>query len=457
MGKAIHREQYEQERVQLFYPAAMLALGFAAALLTAYIALDHILFPDVADVLLRMRLLFVAALIPMAMTARTAAARAHPHAIGLAGATALGAMIDLMVWQTGGAMSPYYAGNNLVLLGVATLFPWSAPWTLAASSILVGMYALAAWPADAGEVPAFVNAVTFMSSMGLVGVVSSAIGERMRVKEFTLRRDRERVAQAKDEFMASVSHDLRTPLNVVLGYSDLLIEGEFGPLNGEQKATIDRIVASARGQLVLVNDLLDLARIEQGKVSCVLEPVSVSKLMPDLSDMMRILLTDKDVKFQSHVDPGLVVLADEERLKQVLVNLLTNAAKFTEQGFIRLFADGIGELVELRIVDSGPGIDPSALQSTLFEKSPSAGFEGSAKSEASRGFGLTIVTRLVDLMDGTFDIQSRRGSGTRARITLPAVARGAGMMDRNDGSGAESSNGMGPRTEPAMRRVASVA
>ncbi len=415
----------ERDRVERFYPGIVLALCFAAALLTAYIALDHVLFPEVAGTLLAMRLAFIASLIPMALTARTSFARRHPYGVALVGTAIMGGMIDLMVMQTGGATSPYYAGNNLVLLGVATLLPWGPRWTLMASLILVGMYAVAAWPRDASEVPPFINALTFTSSMGLVAVVSSAIADNMRSKEIKLRRDRERMARAKDEFLASVSHDLRTPLNVVMGYAELLADSVFGPVNEEQKDTLQRMMDSARGQLVLVDDLLDLARIEQGKVTCDLGPVCLHTMVPFATDMMEILLAGKPVSFGSNIDRGLVVVADRERLKQVLVNILTNAAKFTEEGVVRMFAEQRDGSIEISIADSGPGMDESVLQSVLDP------FEKGNKSATGWGLGLSIVVKLIDLMNGSLAIDSKSGRGTTVTVRLPAHSSSAEPKDRD--------------------------
>src|SRR5262249_39679862 len=169
-----------------------------------------------------------------------------------------------------------------------------------------------------------------------------------------------RASAAKSEFLASVSHDLRTPLNVIMGYVQLLAEETFGPVTAEQADALARALRVAQGQLGLINDLLDLARIEQGKFECRPRPVALAEIVPSLREMMDALLMGRAVGFEVDVAPATVAHTDPERLRQVLVNLLTNAAKFTQAGCIRLVGEMDGD-VGIAVQGTGCGMDPALL------------------------------------------------------------------------------------------------
>jgi len=235
-----------------------------------------------------------------------------------------------------------------------------------------------------------------------------------------LRKDRlvealRRASAAKSEFLANVSHDLRTPLNVIVGYTQLMAEETFGPVTPEQADTLGRVLRTSEDQLHLIDDLLDLARIEQGKLSCTLAPVRVAALVPSLQETMEVLLRDRPVRFEVAVAPDAVASTDAERLRQVLVNLLANAAKFTQAGCVSLAASREGDCVRVSVIDTGPGMDPSLGDRALepFVRGP----EGPMGS----GLGLAIVARLLPLLGGRLSIESAPGQGTGVHVRLPAA------------------------------------
>ncbi|MEW6267956.1 MAG: ATP-binding protein [Thermodesulfobacteriota bacterium] len=223
-----------------------------------------------------------------------------------------------------------------------------------------------------------------------------------------------RANTAKSEFLASVSHDLRTPLNVILGYTDLLADETFGPVTAEQLDTLGRIRRTAAEQLALINDLLDLARIEQGKVACRLQSVHVGELVGSLREMMDALLRDRPVAFEVDVAADAVASTDRERLRQVLVNLLANAAKFTHEGRVRLAALRTDGAVEISVADTGPGMD-AALADQMLEP-----FVHGSSEHAGTGLGLAIVSRLLNVLGGRLEIDSALGRGTTVRVRLPS-------------------------------------
>jgi signal transduction histidine kinase len=224
-----------------------------------------------------------------------------------------------------------------------------------------------------------------------------------------------RANRAKNDFLASVSHDLRTPLNIITGYAQLLREETFGTVVPEQQEVLGRILRTASDQLALINDLLDLARIEQGKIAWTPQPMAIASLVPSLADMMRMLLHERPVRFETDVPPDLIAHADPERVRQILMNLLTNAAKFTHEGCVRLVAAAEGDAVRVSVHDTGPGIDPEVRDHVLEP------FVHGAGAGAGTGLGLAIVARLLDVMRGTIAIASETGRGTRIDVRLPAA------------------------------------
>jgi signal transduction histidine kinase len=219
---------------------------------------------------------------------------------------------------------------------------------------------------------------------------------------------------AKSEFLANVSHDLRTPLNVILGYTDLLTEETFGPVSAEQSDTLERMRRTGTAQLVLIEDLLDLARIEQGKLACRMHRVDVGELVTPLRDMMDALLRDRPILFEVDVAQDAIARTDRERLRQVLVNLLGNAAKFTREGRVSLSALRARDRVEICVSDTGLGMDATLARQALEP------FVRGDDAQAGSGLGLAIVSRLLALLGGSLEIDSTPGRGTSVKVALPA-------------------------------------
>jgi signal transduction histidine kinase len=241
----------------------------------------------------------------------------------------------------------------------------------------------------------------------LATIATAAIRKAVLIEQLT------RANRAKNDFLASVSHDLRTPLNIITGYAQLLHEETFGPIVREQRDALERILRTTGDQLALINDLLDLARIEQGKLACTPRPVAIASFVPSLGHMMDVLLHTRPVAFETDVPPDVVAHADPERVRQILVNLLTNAAKFTQAGCVRLVAALDGDAVRVSVEDTGAGIAPE-LRDRVLEP-----FVHGAGEGAGSGLGLAIVARLLSVMHGSIDIASEPGRGTRVDVRLP--------------------------------------
>jgi signal transduction histidine kinase len=270
-------------------------------------------------------------------------------------------------------------------------------------------------PATHAAARAFLTPLAFMLSTGIITVIASEVNERLRREAFGSRAALATALRYKDEFLANISHDLRTPLNVAIGYTQLLADGAFGPLTPEQTDALARILRSATTQLGLVDDLLELARMERGTLAVRREPVAVADLVPALREMMDVLLRNRPVRFVVDVAAQAVALADPERLQQVLTNLLANAAKFTPRGSIRLAAERDGGLVRITVTDTGLGMEED-LRARATEP-----FVRGRHDQSGFGLGLAIVAKLVHLLGGELVVESTPGVGTRLEVRLEAA------------------------------------
>jgi signal transduction histidine kinase/DNA-binding response OmpR family regulator len=229
----------------------------------------------------------------------------------------------------------------------------------------------------------------------------------------------ERSSKFKDQFLSTMSHELRTPLNAVLGFSDLLGEDRYGSLNDKQRRYVNHISTGGKHLLRLINDILDLSRIEAGRLQLTIETVRVDTSLSEACDTLQPLASKKNHSLIKHPAPGLSVRADGTRLKQILMNLIGNAVKFTpDGGTIELAAKKIDDHVRLEVRDSGPGIPPDE-QKRIFEAFYR--LTQNAKAAEGSGLGLAITQRLVELHGGKLGLESEPGRGSCFFFTLPLV------------------------------------
>jgi len=238
-------------------------------------------------------------------------------------------------------------------------------------------------------------------------------------KELELQnREVERATQLKSQFLASMSHELRTPLNAIIGFSDLLAEKTAGHLTDKQGRFVGHVRDGARHLLQLINDILDLSKIESGLLELRRETFSVSEAMPEVLSVIRPLAMAKKIRIE-HAEETFSVSADRVRFKQILYNLLSNALKFTpEGGRVRVEGSSNGSLVCISVSDTGVGIRPED-QQLIFEEFRQAG-ETTRGVKEGTGLGLAITKRLVERQGGTIRVTSELGKGSCFSFTLPA-------------------------------------
>ncbi|HET8576722.1 MAG TPA: GAF domain-containing protein [Methylomirabilota bacterium] len=228
--------------------------------------------------------------------------------------------------------------------------------------------------------------------------------------------------QHKSEFLANMSHELRTPLNAIIGFSEVLLERMFGDLNEKQDEYLSDILVSGRHLLSLINDILDLSKIEAGRMELELIRFDLPMGLRNAVTFVRERANRHGLTLEVAVDDGIgEITADERKIKQVVVNLLTNAVKFTpEGGKVRLSARRIGDLVEVSVSDTGIGIAPENHEA-VFEEFRQVSNVYSKKREGT-GLGLTLARRFVELHGGRIWVESELGKGATFTFTLPVKA-----------------------------------
>jgi CheY-like chemotaxis protein/anti-sigma regulatory factor (Ser/Thr protein kinase) len=230
----------------------------------------------------------------------------------------------------------------------------------------------------------------------------------------------ERASKFKDQFLSTMSHELRTPLNAVLGFSDLLADERYGPLNDRQRRYVGHIHTGGKHLLALISDILDLSKIEAGRMELNREDITVAPAFAEVISALYPLAEKKSQALLQQVEIRLQVHVDVTRFKQVLTNLIGNAIKFTpEGGRIELVARRVQDQVRIEVRDNGPGIPPEQ-QQRIFEAFFRLAETGSAIE--GTGLGLAITARLVELHGSKLGIESRPGEGACFYFCLPLIA-----------------------------------
>lgn len=239
------------------------------------------------------------------------------------------------------------------------------------------------------------------------------------------RRQAEDAVRLKSQFLATMSHELRTPLNAIIGYTDIQLAGMAGELTGEQRYYQDRILVNAKHLLELINDVLDISKIEAGRMDIVRRPFVLQEWLDDIVAQMEGLASQKQLTFEHHLDDRLPkeIVADSARIRQIAINLLSNAIKFTDEGFVRIqIHQHSRDAWKLEVSDSGIGI-PSHLQETIFEEFRQVD-ESSRRKQGGSGLGLAIVRKLCLMMGGNIRLKSTLGKGTSFTVILPLITDG---------------------------------
>ncbi|MBL4889357.1 MAG: response regulator, partial [Candidatus Lindowbacteria bacterium] len=272
---------------------------------------------------------------------------------------------------------------------------------------------------------------TIINENDEIGVLSRIFNTMVETVAERERIDKERLAEIrnmneelqhaskmKSHFLATMSHELRTPMNSIIGYSDLLLDGIDGELNPDQTEDVQSVLRSAEHLLTLINDVLDLSKIEAGHMKVDLSEIRIQDAVQEVMDQVSPILKEKKLLSEvKYIDENVVVLADYDRLRQILLNLISNALKFTDTGSITVRVMKDDEFGIFSVEDTGVGVPEEYLKSIFEEFQQVDG--ATTRKHGGTGLGLTIVRRLVELMDGTVSVSSQLGSGSIFHVKLP--------------------------------------
>jgi signal transduction histidine kinase len=270
---------------------------------------------------------------------------------------------------------------------------------------------------------------TFATQSGLA-IQNARLFREIEVKS----RQLEAASRHKSEFLANMSHELRTPLNAIIGFSEVLSERMFGEVNEKQAEYLQDILASGRHLLSLINDILDLSKVEAGRLELELARFHVPTALDNALTLVRERASRHGIALNVAVDAGVgEIVADERKVKQILLNLLSNAVKFTPQGGrIGLTATAAEGVITISVSDTGIGIAPED-QGAIFEEFRQVGHDDARKQEGT-GLGLTLAKKFVELHGGRIWVRSQLGQGSTFTFTLPVWLEGGGSSDQEGGA-----------------------
>jgi signal transduction histidine kinase len=359
----------------------------------------------------------------------------HYRLLGVPIALLPATCIILMMFYTqpvSGAASPYYAGLNLIVLAASVVVRYNRIESVVAIGCIFLMYFLTC---IGGIAPfsMFVNNCYFLSLTGFIVVVGNHFFTQLRIQEFTLRyqldQNKREIEEAnrklveldklKGRFFANVSHEMRTPLTLLISPLESLMKRFEGGPDTNTNELLDTMRNNSMRLLKLINDLLDLVRVESGRMDIKSELLGVVDFFKGLSSAIRQVAAEKKIQVITHVDESLgSILTDRDKLEKILLNLLFNALKFTPSGGrIELQAQKKGEEVLLSVSDTGIGIAEKSLP-FVFDRFWQADNSSRRKFQGV-GIGLSLVKELSEMMGGGVSVTSTEGKGTTFTVRLP--------------------------------------
>ena len=423
----------QQERVN----TGRVASALVVFLMPAGVVLDAIVYGDQKPLLfefLILRLACSALAAVLWFLHKTAWGKSHYKLIGLPIALLPAFFITWMIYETEGPASPYYAGLNLILLAVSVVVRWSMMESVLAVAGVLLMYSVACLLKSTPEhLPIIFNNFYFLVLTGIIVVTGNYFFNQLRFREFSLRFELDQnkktleesnqklkeLDEVKSRFFANISHELRTPLTLLLAPLESLLH-RF-PLDPESKELLVTMHSNGMRLLKLINDLLDLVRLESGVMQVKREPLALAEFVQGLASAARQMANDKRIRLEASADPEVgTVMVDRDKLEKIILNLQFNALKFTPSGGrVEIRATKQGEELVITVRDTGMGISAKNLPN-IFSRFWQAD-DSSRRKYQGVGIGLALVKEFSEIQGGKAQVESEEGKGTTFTVRLPYI------------------------------------
>ncbi|HXE42320.1 MAG TPA: ATP-binding protein, partial [Candidatus Baltobacteraceae bacterium] len=426
-GAYLHEERAVW--ISNFRVACVLAIVFTLA----GSILDLLVYQEHAEDFFKLRLMCAGSLLFIWWFVKNPIGQKFYRVLGLTLPALPSFFVSIMIYKTGGANSLYYAALNLVLLGAAIILRWRFIDTLIIFAEALGFYLAACFLQ--GEISAhhsiFLNNVFFIVVTGVFVVTGSYYYNQLRFREFAFRYELDKnkreleetnrklieLDRLKSRFFANISHELRTPLTLLLSPLETLLHRH--ELAGDTREQLLTMQNNGMRLLKLINDLLELIRLEAGRLEIKSEPLAINEFVPGIASAVRQMAENKRVRLETSVDPNLkAILSDRDKLEKIVLNLLFNAIKFTPpEGRVELRAEKQDENFVLIVSDTGVGIAAKNLP-FVFDRFWQADTSSKRKFQGV-GIGLALVKELTEMMNGSVTVQSEESKGATFTIRLP--------------------------------------
>jgi signal transduction histidine kinase len=415
------------------------ALRIGITLYPAFGLIDFLVAPRAALPLLwGTRLAFAALTLALFPFARSAVFDRHADAFAAIYIWVGSLGISLMTVHLGGLASPYYAGLILTILAAGLLFVWPPRVVVLQNAAIVGSWIVVCEGLAPGAGKGFetFSNLAFLSATALIAGIGQVLAfrtqreqhaQRVRLEQTTSNLERahaelQRLDEFKSRFFANMTHELRTPLAMVLTPLELMLDGEMGEFTEAQRSAFQTMLKNALKLLKLINDLLDLSRLEESRLKLSVRRHDLVEQLRVLAEQTQVLAQRKKIalSFASTAE-RLPIWCDAERLERVFVNLLSNAIKFTPPGgHVDVRVSETADAVRVVVADDGPGFAPEKAE-RLFERFYQVDMAGT-RQYGGTGIGLALARELVTLHAGTIDAESDGRSGARFTVVLPKDA-----------------------------------
>jgi len=443
------REAYRAHERQQRIDTGRVASALVVFLMPAGVVLDYFVYREQLGYFLMLRLACSALAGVLWYLHTTPFGQAHIRWLGLPIALLPALCIVWMIHVEEGPDSPYYAGLNLILLAVSMVVRWNVFESVLAVSVVILMYLIGSaahdrtinnWSTDNWS--SFVNNVYFLVLTGIIVVTGNTVFNRLRFREFRLKFELETNRQALEEsnkklvemdqikgrFFANISHELRTPLTLLIAPLETITNRFASTFDADTMGLLRTMQGNGLRLLKLINDLLDLVRLDSGVMQVKREPVPLEEFIKGMASAAQQIADDKKINLTTHVDPALgAVLLDRDKLEKIIINLQFNALKFTKSGGkVELRAERQGEHLVLSVADTGIGI-PARDLPKMFERFFQV--DGSSRRKYQGvGIGLALVKELVEVHEGTVSVESVEGRGSTFTVRLPYLPAPPGAV-----------------------------